>query len=134
MNCKTIVCFLTGIKKPGTGETETTTRVSKKLVTFQHSFLLEEIEKELPAGDYTIETTEESIEGLTFQAFRRVETFLVVRPPKGKPGSTRLWSIDPEALALALASDVERSLESHSDCAEPASPTPFKPKSSLPHE
>lgn len=92
-----------------------TTRIDKKLVTFKYPFLLEDIETELPAGGYTIETEEESICGSRFQAFRHIETILVVRPSQGKQVTTQYWPIDPKGLALALADDAARALTDLSD-------------------
>lgn len=87
-------------------------RINKKLVTFQFPFLIDDIGKQLPAGAYTIESEEESIVGLSFLAFRHIETILVERPPKGKPGATHYWSVDHEALAQAIEADADRYLAS----------------------
>ena len=87
-------------------------RINKKLVTFQFPFSIDDIGKQLPAGEYTIESEEESIVGLSFLAFRNIETILVVRPPKGQPGATHYWSVDHEDLAKAIEADSDRFLES----------------------
>lgn len=87
-------------------------RINKKLVTFQFPFLIDDIGKPLPAGEYTIETEEESIVGLSFLAYRLIDTILVDRPPKGKPGATHYWSVDHTALAKAIEADSDRFLES----------------------
>lgn len=87
-------------------------RINKKLVTFQFPFLIDDIGKPLPAGEYTIETEEESIVGLSFLAYRHIDTILVERPPKGKPGATHYWSVDHDALARAIEADSDRFLES----------------------
>ncbi|MBO6690349.1 MAG: hypothetical protein JJ919_17925 [Henriciella sp.] len=87
-------------------------RINKKLVTFQFPFSIDDIGKQLPAGEYTIESEEESIVGLSFLAYRHIETILVERPPKGKPGATHYWSVDHEALAKAIEADSDRFLES----------------------
>lgn len=96
-------------------ENKTKTRITKKVVKFEHPFLLDEVANELPAGDYTIETEEESIEGSTFLAFRSIETTLFARPQKLAPNQPRFWSINPEALEFALASDAERARLIHVD-------------------
>jgi len=88
------------------------TRVNKKLVTFQAPFFIDDIEKRFPAGEYLIETKEESISGSSFQAYRHIETILVKRPPKGKPGPTHNWSVDHKALAQAIEADADRFRES----------------------
>lgn len=99
------------LQRPATKETKTRTRINKKLVTFEHSFFLDEIEKELPAGGYTIETEEESINGSSFLAVRPIATTLIVRPPVGMRGQTRFWKIDPQGLETALEQDAERTLQ-----------------------
>lgn len=121
---------LSAVKRAAIKETKTTTRMNKKLVTFEHPFLLDEIEKELPAGDYTVETEEESIDGLTFLAFRRVATTLIVRPAIGKRGQTHFWTIDPQGLASALELDAERTLKR--DSAHGKTPSTIRLKSELP--
>ena len=88
-------------------------QINKKLVTFQFPFLIDDIGKPLPAGEDTIEAEEESIVGLSFQAYRHIETILVERPPKGKPGPTHYWSVDHEALADAIEADADRFLASN---------------------
>lgn len=99
------------LQRPATKETKTRNRINKKLVTFEHSFLLDEIGKELPAGGYTIETEEKSINGSSFLAVRPIATTLIVRPPVGTRGQTRFWTIDPQGLASALERDTERTLQ-----------------------
>lgn len=92
-------------------------RINKKLITFQFPFSMDEIGKLLPAGDYTVETEEESIAGLSFLAFRHIETVLVERPPKGKSAAARYWSVDHESLERAIEADAERFLKSSGDLA-----------------
>lgn len=92
-----------------------TNRVSKKLVSFRNPFILESHETVWPAGDYTIETEEERLKSLSFQAYREVSTTMLVRSrasrwtgKRGGPqGATRYVAIDPAELADALARDSE---------------------------
>ena len=104
-------------------------RINKKLVTFQFPFSIDDIGKQLPAGDYTIETEEESIVGLSFLAYRHIETILVERPPKGKPGATHYWSVDHEALSLAIEADADRFLASNRDASSARNTLNKEPKS-----
>jgi hypothetical protein len=55
-----------------------TTRSRREVVTFKHPFRIRGIDRQLPAGDYEVVTDEESIEGLSFEAFRRVATTIMV--------------------------------------------------------
>lgn len=105
------ICALPVLQRPAIKETKTRTRINKKLVTFEYSFFLDEIGKELPAGGYTIETEEESINGSSFLAVRPITTTLIVRPPVGARGQARFWTIDPQGLETALEQDAERTLQ-----------------------
>ncbi|MEL6729304.1 MAG: hypothetical protein AAFP81_16255 [Pseudomonadota bacterium] len=86
-------------------------RTHKKTISFQFPFAIDEIRKVFPPGEYTIETEEESIPGSSIVHFRHVETVLVVRPPKGKPGPTHYWAVDPDELDKAIAKDADQCLE-----------------------
>lgn len=86
-------------------ETDTTTRINKKIAVFDHPFCLDEIEEQMPAGRYTIETEEESLSNLSYIAFRRIATVLIARPPPSSFKPVRFWTIDPDGLALALKRD-----------------------------
>ena len=86
-------------------------RTNKKTINFQFPFVIAEIRKVFPPGEYTIETEEESIPGSSIVHFRHVETVLVVRPTAGKPGPTHFWSVDPDELDKAIAKDADQCLE-----------------------
>ena len=51
-----------------------TTRTSKKTVTFAHPFTLCDYEEVFQPGTYDVETDEERLEGVSFEAYRRVQT------------------------------------------------------------
>ena len=59
-----------------------TIRSRRETVAFKHPFRIRGIERVLPAGAYEVITDEEKIEGLTFSAYRRVATMIVV-PAEG---------------------------------------------------
>jgi len=81
------------------------TRTTHTLVTFRRSFALSSLDSPQPAGTYKLETDEEQIEGLSFNAFRRMSTILHL-PADAAPGCTRQTvQVDPEELAGALAAD-----------------------------
>ena len=82
-----------------------TTRTTTRTVTFNRPFVLTSIGEEQPAGDYTVETDEELLEGTSVPAYRRIAT--LIRLP-GRPGSTVLESvvnIDAAELDAALERD-----------------------------
>ena len=61
-----------------------TIRSRRETITFRHPFRIRGIDGLLPPGAYEVITDEEMIEGLSFPAYRRVATMIMV--PAG--GST----------------------------------------------
>jgi len=86
-----------------------TIRSRREVVTFQHPFQIRGIDRELPAGAYEVITDEEAIEGLSFAAFRRVATMIIV-PAQGSRGlATEMVSIGSVDLADAQRIDASAS-------------------------
>ena len=85
-----------------------TDRVTRETITFLHPFELADVEGMLPAGDYTIETIEEPIEGLSMVAYRRVSTTIVVPSPRYGMASRQMVTIDPSNLEAVRKRDAER--------------------------
>jgi hypothetical protein len=81
-----------------------TLRSRREVVTFKHAFQMRGIDRLLPAGDYEVITDEEMIEGLSFAAFRRVATMIIV-PAATSRGSTEMISIGSIDLANAQRVD-----------------------------
>ena len=81
-----------------------TIRSRHETVTFKHPFHLRGIARELPAGAYDVVTDEETIDGLSFEVWRRVATMITV-PVEGLRGATELLSIGSVDLADAIAAD-----------------------------
>ena len=94
-----------GLRQRGQKETHVTNRISKQLVTFRSPFFLESLEEEWPAGKYTIETEEEPLDSVSFLAFRRISTTMIIHAKHGQRTTTRFISIDPAELAAAQARD-----------------------------
>ena len=82
-----------------------TMRTSRKTATFRRPFSLSGMDAVQPAGTYTVETNEESIEGLSFPAWRRTATVILLRPQAGAAGPGEDLDIDPLELDAALESD-----------------------------
>lgn len=77
----------------------------REVVTFEHAFEIRGIDRLLPAGDYEVLTEDETIEGLSFTAFRRVATLIMV-PAKGSRGlAMEMISISSGDLADARRID-----------------------------
>jgi len=82
-----------------------TTRTTETTVTFRRPFTLTAVDGVQPAGTYRVETDEELLPGLSFQAFQRVATMLHL-PAMSAVGRTReVVTVDPTELAIALEAD-----------------------------
>jgi hypothetical protein len=80
-----------------------TMRSRRETITFKHPFRIKGIDRLLAAGAYEVVTDEEMIEGLSFAAFRRVATMIMV--PAAHSGSTEMVSIGSTDLADAQRID-----------------------------
>ena len=81
-----------------------TTRTTPGTVTFRRPFVLAGFGETLPEGTYHIETDEERIDGLSFDAYRRTVTSLRL-PAKPGRGLVQTLTLDPNDLDAALARD-----------------------------
>jgi hypothetical protein len=61
----------------------------------------------LPPGNYVVVTEEDLIEGLSFPAYRRVSTGIMV-PAQNRPSSVEMLTIDPSDLGAARERDATR--------------------------
>jgi len=82
------------------------TRTNEKTVTFRRPFMLAGLDELLPAGDYSVETEEELVEGISYAAFRRTSTLLLLHAEAGLPHLARALTIDPAELEAALERDL----------------------------
>ena len=82
-----------------------TTRTHRETVTFHHPFTLSGTDGVQPAGSYTVETEEESIESVSFLAYRRVGMTIFVPLRPGLADSVQSISLDARELELCLARD-----------------------------
>jgi hypothetical protein len=82
------------------------TRTSRKTVTFGHLFSLAGVDRALPAGSYDVVTDEELIEGLSFPAYRRLATMMLVPAQSGQASSVEMLNVDPLDLAAAQERDL----------------------------
>ena len=62
-----------------------TIRSRRETIIFKHPFRIRGIDRLLPAGAYEVVTDEETIEGLSFEVFRRIATMIKV-PAEGSRG------------------------------------------------
>jgi len=82
-----------------------TMRTSHKTVTFAQPFSLNGIDEVQAAGTYTVETNEEPLQGVSFPAYRRMETLIFLPSPPGGARVERVVKIDPLALEAAQKKD-----------------------------
>ncbi|MEM7530379.1 MAG: hypothetical protein AAF416_22520 [Pseudomonadota bacterium] len=78
------------------------TRSSSSIVTFPRPFTLSGYTDELPAGDYEVQIEEELLLGLSFVAYRRTGTYLVVRGTGRRASRSEFREVDQAQLDAAL--------------------------------
>jgi hypothetical protein len=82
-----------------------TMRTSHKSVTFTQPFSLSGIDEVQAAGTYTVETNEEPLQGVSFPAYRRMETLIFLPSRPGGAFVERVVNIDPLELEAAQKKD-----------------------------
>ena len=87
-----------------------TTRSRGETITFKHPFRIKGVDRLLSSGAYEIITDEEMIEGLSFAAFRRVATMIMV--PAAAPRSSTMEMISIGSVDLSDAQRVDASAPS----------------------
>jgi hypothetical protein len=80
-----------------------TIRTNRRSVAFRRPFNLKGIDRFLPPGVYSVVTDEELIEGLSFSAYRRIATQMLVPAQSGS--AIEMATIEPLDLEEALALD-----------------------------
>lgn len=82
-------------------------RTRRSTVRFTRPFLLSGYDEDLPAGEYEFIVEEELLQGLSFEAYRRTASYLLIHAPGGS-GGKELRPVSPRDLDAAL--DRDRSL------------------------
>lgn len=78
-----------------------TLRTTRKTVTFAEPFSLAGIDGEHSAGAYEVDTDEETIDSVSFLAWRRIATTIHIR----RDGASRAYAVDPVDLDHRLLRD-----------------------------
>lgn len=81
-------------------------RTTTSNVTFAYPFVISGYEGALPPGSYEVIVEEELLEGVSFEAYRRTASFLLISGRGGQAGETEMRPIDPRDLEAALARDL----------------------------
>lgn len=89
------------------GSAIVTERTLRSSVVFRHPARLDGVEKLLPAGTYIVETDEEQIPSLSFVAYRRVRTSIIVPANTSSNAGRQVITIEPQALQAALDRDAQ---------------------------
>ncbi len=79
-----------------------TERTTTRRVTFRQPFKFSGMDAVQPAGTYVVETDEELLD-VSFTAYRRVATFLVLPSPRGSAVMSQTVKVDPVELEAALS-------------------------------
>jgi hypothetical protein len=82
-----------------------TIRTTKTTMVFHDSFLMPYFDHALPAGTYEVVTEEEQLEGISFLAYRRLQTYIYRRSPPPKTGLAPTYVVDPNDLEEAFLRD-----------------------------
>ena len=96
------------------------TRSTRTTLTFRNAFTLPHDVRTVPAGDYVLVTEEERLEGLTFNAYRRISAYLIVGGGPANPGRTEMIPVTEAELDALVARDVSAS--------GPSQPVPSDPR------
>ena len=81
------------------------TRSTRSMVTFSNPFEVGNSEDEYPPGTYEIVVEEDLLQGLSFDAYRRTATFLMVQGRGSRAGQTTMHMITQEDLERAIVRD-----------------------------
>lgn len=82
-------------------------RTTTKTVVFHRPFAIGGVDGLLPPGSYAVETEEELIPGVSFLAYRRVRTTMILPIAFGITTARQVVTIDPEDLEAALVRDAQ---------------------------
>jgi hypothetical protein len=79
-------------------------RTTRTTMTFRHPFAVPGLDGLQPAGTYAVETEEELVHGLSFDAYQRKSTFLFL-PAIGATGVFEMVNVNPDELRQAGVRD-----------------------------
>jgi len=77
-------------------------RTRSKLVIFKHHFNIGALPEQQPAGSYQVDTDEKLIEGLSFVAYKRIQTIIHLHSKNKLESLTRALTISAKDLEVAL--------------------------------
>ena len=84
-----------------------TVRTARRNVTFRRPFFLKGVDGVQPPGTYAVEIDEEQVPGLSFLAYRRISTTIVLSVPYGGGAVRQVVTIDPVDLEATQMMDLQ---------------------------
>ena len=81
------------------------TRTKQETVTFTRPFTISGVDGVQPAGSYIVQIDDEVLEGLSFLAYRRAGTSMLLPLHPGSSSSVQSILIEPRELEESLARD-----------------------------
>jgi len=91
------------------GKPQMTTRTTPSVVRFNSAFVLPGFDAPQPPGEYRVDLDEESLEGPSRTAWRRVATFIHLPAISAKGSTQQMVPIEAAALEAALVEDRRQS-------------------------
>ena len=82
-----------------------TNRTTISTMVFRRPFNIHGIDHALPPGSYEVVTEEEQLMGISFLAYRRLQTYIYRQSSAHQKGLEQLYDVDPKDLAEAFARD-----------------------------
>lgn len=82
-----------------------TTKTQRETMTFNRPFSLKAAGRTLPAGAYEVISEEELIEGLSFLAYRRISTVIMVPGALRNNNFTEMLTVDWKELEALVRND-----------------------------
>ena len=82
-----------------------TIRTTKSMMVFRRPFQIQHFDHALPAGSYEVVTDEEQLHGISFLAYRHLQTYIYRQSGVDQKGFQQSYDVDPEDLAAAFARD-----------------------------
>lgn len=88
-----------------------TTRTTQTVVRFSSAFFLRGFDAPQPAGEYRVDHDEESIDGISWPAWRRVSTFIHLPAIAAQGLAQQMVPISPMELAAAQPQEVTLAID-----------------------
>jgi hypothetical protein len=82
-------------------------RTTRTTVTFLRAFSLTDVDGVQPAGAYTVETVDTTLDNLSFIAYRRVSTSIMLPAVGAAAHQRQVIFIDPLELEAAVKRDAQ---------------------------